>query len=162
MHQEITLDGVRSVMLAAQGLTGQRVAVTKADVRGVVRQIHALQIDTINVVARSPYLVLWSRVGEYNPRWLDELLAEGELFESWAHAACFLPIEDYPLYRTLMLSGARWGDRARAWLDAHAEAANTMLRHIRANGAVRSSDFERTDGQKGSWWNWKVEKLTMC
>jgi uncharacterized protein len=161
MQDEVSLDRVRAVMLAAQGLTGQRAPATKADVRGMVRQLHALQIDTINVVARSPYLVLWSRLGGFDSRWLDELLSEGALFESWAHAACFIPIEDYPLYRALMLSGARWGGRAQAWLDEHAEVANTMLKHIRANGPVRSSDFERTDGQKGSWWNWKVEKLAL-
>jgi uncharacterized protein YcaQ len=160
-QHEISLDGVRAAMLAAQGLTGQRAKATKADVHSMVRQLHALQIDTINVVARSPYLVLWSRLGEYDARWLEELLAEGALFESWAHAACFIPIEDYPLYRSLTFSGARWGGRARAWLDAHAEVANTMLRHIRDNGPVRSSDFERTDGQKGTWWNWKLEKLSM-
>ena len=40
-----------------------------------------LQIDTISVVARSPYLVLWSRLGDYDPEWLDQLLAEGALFE---------------------------------------------------------------------------------
>ena len=63
--------------------------------------MHMLQIDTISVVARSPYLVLWSRLGDYDARWLDDLLAEGALFEYWSHAACFLPIEDYPLYRHL-------------------------------------------------------------
>ncbi|MFN8556044.1 MAG: crosslink repair DNA glycosylase YcaQ family protein [Dehalococcoidia bacterium] len=61
----------------------------------------ALQIDTIHVVARSPYLVLWSRLGAYPLTWLDELLAEQALFEYWSHAACLLPIEHYPLYRTL-------------------------------------------------------------
>ena len=57
--------------------------------------MHILQIDTINVIARSPYLVLWSRLGDYNPRWLEDLLTEGALFEYWSHAACFLPIEDF-------------------------------------------------------------------
>ena len=61
-----------------------------------------LQIDTISVVARSPYLVLFSRLGAYEPKWLDELLAEGALFEYWSHEACFLPIEDYALYRHRM------------------------------------------------------------
>ena len=47
----------------------------------MIRQMHVLQIDTIHVVARSPYLVLWSRLGDYAQPWLDELLAEGALFE---------------------------------------------------------------------------------
>src|ERR687894_1296800 len=90
----------RAVMLAAQGLLRRPLKkATKADVLRAVRRMGALQIDTINVVARSPYLVLWSRLGQYESDWLDELLAEGKLFEYWSHAACFLPIEDYGLYR---------------------------------------------------------------
>src|SRR5918995_5397273 len=92
----------RALVLAAQGLSRRPAEPPdKAAVLQTIRRMGALQIDTISVVARSPYLVLWSRLGEYDPSWLDELLAEGALFESWAHAACFIPIEDYPLYRAL-------------------------------------------------------------
>src|SRR3712207_7616854 len=70
----------RALLLAAQGLNPrlERPA-GKADVLGAVRRMAVLQIDSISVVARSPYLVLWSRLGPYEPRWLDELLAEGKL-----------------------------------------------------------------------------------
>src|SRR5512135_3881385 len=104
MTDKLSIQMARNVMLAAQGLDHLRdQPVTKADVLETIRCMHLLQIDTINVVARSPYLVLWSRLGDYQPEWLDELLAEGALFEYWVHAACFLPIEDYPLYRRRML-----------------------------------------------------------
>ena len=156
----LSLDAVRGLMIAAQGLHDRpQPRATKKAVRSIIRQMHILQIDTINVIARSPYLVLWSRLGDYNPRWLEDLLAEGALFEYWSHAACFLPIEDYPLYRHLHES---WiGGRAHQWLDEHATVANRVLDHIRAHGEARSSDFERTDGQKGSWWNWKDEKIAL-
>src|SRR5438034_11540121 len=91
-------------MGAAQGLDRRRaLPPTKDDMLATIPRIGTLQIDTIHVVARSPYLVLWSRLGDYRPEWLDELLVEGKLFEYWSHAACFLPIEDYPLYRRQML-----------------------------------------------------------
>jgi uncharacterized protein YcaQ len=115
----------------------------------------ALQIDTIHVVARSPYLVLWSRLSRYDPVWLDELLAEGKLFEYWAHAACFLPIEYFGLYRRRMLDEM---GRFRAWLDQHPDRVAPVLERLRAAGPVRSSDWERTDGRAGSWWDWKPEK----
>jgi uncharacterized protein YcaQ len=131
-------------------------------VRQIIRQIHVLQIDTIHVVARSPYLVLWSRLGDYSQRWLDELLAEGVLFEYWSHAACFLPIEDYPLYRHLTLNQLTWNEKNwRLWMEAHAELVDKLLTHIRKNGPVRSADFERTDGAKSGWWNWKDEKTAL-
>src|SRR5215213_11599653 len=96
----LSQDAVRGLMIAAQGLQQCPPSpATKADVRRMIRQMHVLQIDTINVIARSSYMVLWSRLGDYDPHWLDELLEEGALFEYWSHAACILPIEDYPLYR---------------------------------------------------------------
>ena len=152
----------KSLLLAAQGLqTLPNQPASKTDVLATIRRMGALQIDTIHVVARSPYLVLWSRLGAYDPRWLDELLAEGALFEYWSHAACFLPIEDYPLYRRRMMERNAEASRAAAWLTAHQPEIEQVLGLIQTNGPVRSSDFERTDGQKGSWWNWKIEKQVL-
>jgi uncharacterized protein len=100
----LSLSSARALHLAAQGLSSSpRQSASKEDVLATIRQMAALQIDTINVVARSPYLVLWSRLGDYQNSWLDELLAEGKIFEYWSHEACFLPIEDYGLYRHQMI-----------------------------------------------------------
>src|SRR4051812_38954955 len=100
----------QAVMIAAQGLNRRPArAANKSDVLQMIRRMSVLQIDTIHVVARSPYLVLWSRLGDYEPRWLDELLAEGKIFEYWSHEACFLPIEDYSLYRHRMLDAKGMG-----------------------------------------------------
>lgn len=156
----LSLDAVRGVMIAAQGLQdGPQPPATKEDIRAIIRQIHMLQIDSINVVARAPYFVLWSRLGDYNPRWLDELLAEGALFEHFASANCFLPIEDYPLY----LVGSRIFDwrNPRKWLDENPAVTEGVLNHIRANGETRHTDFKRTDGQKTTWTNPKEEQIVL-
>ena len=147
------------MLLAAQGLAfqpGRRAG--KGDVLEAVRRMGVLQIDSISVVARSPYLVLWSRLGSYDPVWLDELLAEGALFEGWSHAACFVPIEDYRLYRRFMLDG---GEKSRAWFSAHPEEVRRVLGRIRREGPVRSAEFARTDGKAGGWWEWKPEKRAL-
>jgi uncharacterized protein YcaQ len=166
MH--LSHSAARALMLAAQGLDKwpQRPA-SKEDVRDLIRKMSALQIDTIHVVARSPYLVLWSRLGNYDPRWLDELLAEGKIFEYWSHAACFLPVEDYPLYRRMQLDrGWVAGEtglfnRAPDWIRSHQEMVDKLTGHIREHGPVQSSDFERTDGQQSGWFNWKPEKKAL-
>ena len=85
------------------------------------------------------------------------LFRSGALFEYWSHAACFLPIEDYQLYRP----GVWRGEGSRKWLEEHPQVAETVLNHIRANGEARSSDFERTDGQASGWFNWKEEKVAL-
>jgi uncharacterized protein YcaQ len=150
-------------MLAAQGLdrAPEKPAI-KADVLDAIRRMGALQIDTIHVVNRSPYLVLWSRLGDYQPEWLDELLDEGSLFEYWAHAACFLPIEDYPLHRRRLLDSIKNGVWPTKWavkfIKENPELIERIRTHIRENGAVRSADFENKNHQTGGWWNWKEEK----
>ena len=158
----LSLADARALLLAAQGLDRRpdRPA-DKAALLETIRRMGALQIDTIQVVARSPYLVLWSRLGSYDPRWLDELLAEGELFEYWSHAACFLPIEHYPLYRHRMLAFGRRHATAADWIDAHRDDMDRVLAQVRAHGAVRSLDFARPDGHGAGWWNWTPDKRAL-
>jgi uncharacterized protein YcaQ len=159
----LSSDAARALLLAAQGLDRRPArAARKADVLDTIRRMGVLQIDTIHVVARSPYLVLWSRLGDYQTRWLEELLAEGALFEYWAHEACFLPIEDYPLYRHRMLDAANMGWKyAREWATQNRAALDRVLAHVHEHGEVRSADFERTDGSDGKWWGWKTEKRAL-
>ncbi|SFD44343.1 winged helix-turn-helix domain-containing protein [Massilia yuzhufengensis] len=160
---KLTLGAARALHLAAQDmLAPRRRRAAKADVLAAIRRMGMLQIDTISVVARSPYLVLWSRLGDYEPAWLDELLAEGSLFEYWAHEACFLPIEDYGLYRHRMLDPEAMGWKYSAtWMRERSDEVARLLAHVRATGPVRSSDFERSDGKGGGWWEWKPEKRTL-
>lgn len=160
----ISLPAARQLLIAAQGLDRlpDRPAV-KADLLETIRRMAYLQIDTINVVNRSPYLVLWSRLGDYPISWVEELLAEGALFEYWAHAMCFIPIEEYPLYRRRMLDGEKdfgfplkWAVR---WSRENPETMQRVRSHLQENGRVRSAEFERKDSRPaGGWWNWKEEK----
>jgi len=133
---------------------------TALALRRCIERMQLLQIDTIHVVARSPYLVLFSRLGDYPVQRLDQALAKGHLFESWAHETCLAPMADLALHRSYNLHARRhWGiargeedhARQRVKLDA-------LLARIEANGAVKSSDFERSDGESGGWWGWKDEK----
>ncbi|WP_175767559.1 winged helix-turn-helix domain-containing protein [Burkholderia cenocepacia] len=151
----------RALHLAAQGLlTPPRRKATKADVLDTIRRMAQLQIDTIHVVARSPYLVLFSRLGDFSPHWLDEHLAEARLFEYWSHEACFLPIEQFGLMRYKMLdpSGMGW-KYAAEWHEQNRPEIERLLAQIREEGPVRSADFAREDGVKGNgWWDRKPEK----
>ncbi|MCE3263689.1 MAG: hypothetical protein K0R43_2768 [Pseudoduganella sp.] len=158
-----SLAAARALHLAAQGLLQpRRRKAQKADVLDAIRCMGVLQIDTIHVVARSPYLVLWSRLGDYPQPWLEQHLAEGALFEYWAHEACFVPVEDYRLLRHRMVDPAAMGWKYSAkWMRERRADVERVLEHIRSNGPVRSADFERTDGKGGGWWEWKPEKRSL-
>lgn len=162
----LSLRQAQLIQLAAQGLlTPPRRRARKADLLAAITRMRVLQIDTIQVVARSPYLVLYSRLGAYEPSWLDELLAEGGVFECWAHEACFAPIVDYALHAAHGRQDARgqhWAMRhaARVRRD-QAAAVDALLAHVRAHGAVKSADFARPARGGGGWWGWKDEKRVL-
>jgi uncharacterized protein len=162
MPPRLSLDArqARVLHLAAQGLlTRPRRRATKEDARLAVARMSLLQIDTIHVVARSPYLVLFSRLGTYPPRWLDELLASAAIFECWAHEACFAPIEDWALHRRVSETRAHWFmDRARRIVRQDGAAMRALLEHVRQHGPVKAADFERTGSARSGWWGWKKEK----
>ena len=158
----LSLPAARALLLAAQGIERPPRLAGKADVLAAIRRMGVLQIDTIHVVARSPYLVLWSRLGNYDPVGLDELLAEGSLFEYWAHEAAFVPIEDYPLFRHRMADAGSLGWKySHEWMEENRTVVDRVLAHVREHGPVRSADFARTDGEKGGWWGWKPEKRAL-
>ena len=159
--QELTLAQARALQLAAQGLLAPTAkTATRLALRRCIERMQLLQIDTIHVVARSPYLVLFSRLGRYPAQWLDEALASGQLFEAWAHEACFVPQAQLALHRSHNRTTRRhWGLEMGRDLDAQQQLhVARLLEHVREKGPVRSSDFERTDGRSGGWWGWKDEK----
>lgn len=158
----LSLQQARNLQLDAQGLLrppGK--AATRKALRDCIARMALLQIDTIHVVARSPYLVLFSRLGAYPQVWLDEALVKGEVFETWAHEACFAPRVDLLAHRVYNREARQhWGlTHAQKSHATQRAELDQLLAHIRANGAVKSSDFERSDDDQGSaWWGWKDEK----
>jgi uncharacterized protein YcaQ len=158
----ISLAQARALHLAAQGLLQPALPRQPAarQLRKAIARMQLLQIDTIHVVARSPYLVLFSRLGHYPRIWLEDALAHGDVFETWAHEACFAPIDDLLLHRAYNRhTRYHWGlikaEKSHTQQRAHLDK---LLDHIRVHGAVKSSDFERSEGQGGAWWGWKDEK----
>ncbi|WP_313772894.1 winged helix-turn-helix domain-containing protein [Enterobacter huaxiensis] len=157
---QLSLSAARNLHLAAQGLLKKpRRRAQPADILSTVQRMSLLQIDTINIVARSPYLVLFSRLGNYQPQWLDNALSQGELMEYWAHEACFLPRSDFALVRHRMLSPDKMGWKYRQeWMNEHAAEIERLIAHIQENGPVRSADFEHPRKGASGWWEWKPHK----
>ncbi|QQP96177.1 winged helix-turn-helix domain-containing protein [Lysobacter enzymogenes] len=159
----LSLAQARALHLHAQGLLARpRRRARKADALAAIARMQLLQIDTIHVVARSPYLVLFSRLGDYPQRWLEELLAERAIFEVWAHEACFAPMDDYLMHRNALHQREHhWAIRnAQRHRGSRGGEIDRLLAHIRELGPVKSSDFEREDKRQGGggWWGWKDEK----
>ena len=165
----LSLPEARRIALAAQGFATPR-PVTAADRESVVRTVRALgvvQIDSVNVLVRSHYLPLYSRLGPYAATLLDEAAYGGRrrhLFEYWGHEASLLPVELQPLLRWRMQRAKNgdgtWGNVARFGRE-RAQFCNEVLALIRAQGPSGVSAIEAGEKRKGTWWGWSEAKLAL-
>ena len=120
----------------------------------IVRDLGCLQIDPTNVVARTQYLVLFSRLGPFRTAELDRLAyEERRLFEYWAHQASLVLSEDYPIHswymRTASFGKSLWDQRVERWLTANEELRLHVLSDLRARGPLAAREIE--DRTQVSW-----------
>lgn len=143
----------RRLAIAKQRLAGPALRSSPAKVLDVIRSIRCVQLDPISVVARSPLLVLRSRLDDFQPRHLDRLVyGDRSLFEYWAHAASIVLLEDYPIFRYRMRhwpGRGVWSDRVRDWIELNARLRRSILAELRRRGPLRLRDF--TDRSVESW-----------
>ena len=161
---ELTMKQARRLMIGAQFLAGP---VPKRPTRKrmweTIQQLGALQIDSISVVERSHHLVLWSRLGSHPTEWLYELHGrERALFEYWAHACAYVPIEFYGPFRRRMLDSDRLrGKRAKEWIAENQDVLDHVVEFIREHGAVSARTFDPPKGaEKPEAWAWYGNKPT--
>jgi uncharacterized protein len=146
----LTLAALRRHVVGAQGYATRYRVADADDVADAIRRLSAVQLDSISTVDRSHRLTLLSRVGRYPPRTVSGLLSGGRVFEYWAHEACLLPIEDWPLARSRMLSRPDhpwWGDV----IDRDPALADRIMGEIRERGPLGSRHFEGGPNVGGMW-----------
>lgn len=154
---ELSSAEARRLALASLGFGAKKPArAGAAHVRATAARLSAIQIDSVNVLARAHYLPVFSRCGPYPLSALDDL-AHGrrELFEYWGHAACFLPIDVYPLMRWRMdnqrdaWAGLR--GKRRAFLEA-------VYQEIAERGPIAAGEISIGGKSTGPWWGWSAGK----
>ena len=123
-----------------------------------IEHIGYVQIDTISVVERAHHHVLWSRVSNYQSSYLDQLVAQRQVFEYWSHAAAWLPMRDYrfALPRMKQLYGNRdWLENCDKKLIRH------ILQRIAQEGPLFARDFAGKRKSRRGWWDWKPAKRAL-
>jgi len=153
LANELSASEARRLALTSLGFARPRPSrAGVAHVRATAARLGAIQIDSVNVLARAHYLPTFSRYGAYSMTALDELAYRArELFEYWAHAACYLPMDLYPLLRWRMenqVAGwARLGRKQKAFNEA-------VYRDILARGPITASEVIDGGRSSGSWGGW--------
>ena len=155
-RDSLSIDEARRVALFAQGLRGPR---PSGGVPGMLRRLGAVQLDTISVLARSHELVAYARLGAVGRRRIEHAYwgAGSSTFEYWSHAACVIPLEDWPAYavsrRARRAKGRRWHV-----LEEHDKSCAAVEDRLRSEGPLTANEL---GGAKkgGPWWDWSETKI---
>src|SRR5262245_55844241 len=152
----VSLTALRRIVIGAQGYATRSRAGTRQEVEKTIRALSCVQLDSITAVERSHRIALGSRVGAYPRETVSRLLGEGRIFEYWAHEACLVPVEEWPLFRARMTRHHPWrGDVTKE----HPEVTQEVLAAIRERGPVTSREFAGEGG--GGMWDWKPAKMVL-
>jgi uncharacterized protein YcaQ len=153
MRRKLRIEDARRLAVARQRLSGPRPRpVTTDDIHALVQAIGCLQLDPTAIVARNHLLVLFSRLGRFDPKLVDILLwDERRLYEYWAHQASIVPTEDRALHTALP---PPWADPSTtaAWMTTRGRFSQLVLERLAANGSVRAADFEQHAEKYESGW----------
>ncbi len=118
--------------------------------------MNVLQLDSIPVVARTQYVVLYSRLGPYRCGLLEELAyRDHEWLETWAHEASLVPMEHEPLFRWRLArsrEGATWKSLVRFQKENAGYVAD-VLEEVRERGPLKAAQLSDRRRRAGEWWS---------
>ncbi|MER5974724.1 crosslink repair DNA glycosylase YcaQ family protein [Streptomyces sp. NPDC002055] len=155
---ELSADDARRIALRTQGLLGA--PDRRAGVRGVLRHLGAIQLDTISVLARSHELVPYARLGPVGrPAVEAAYWTDTHSFEYWSHAACILPIEEWPHFAFRRRARRAKGHRWHVLEDSERSCAAVRDR-LKADGPLTATEL---GGAKngGPWYDWSETKIAV-
>ncbi|WP_406716933.1 winged helix-turn-helix domain-containing protein [Streptomyces althioticus] len=157
---ELSADEARRIALRAQGLLGA--PDRRAGVRGVLRHLGAVQLDTISVLARSHELIPYARLGAVGRRAVEEAYwKQGDqpahTFEYWSHAACILPVEEWPHF-----AFRRRAYRARPhWSHELPDGVyDQVVKQLRTEGPLTATELGGAK-RTSEWWDWSGTKVAV-
>ncbi|MEU9237749.1 winged helix-turn-helix domain-containing protein [Streptomyces subrutilus] len=154
----LSADEARRIALRAQGFLGA--PDRRGGVRGVLRHLGAVQLDTISVLARSHELIPYARLGAVGRDTVEKAYwSDRHAFEYWSHAACILPIEEWPHFAFRRRARRARGHRWHVLRDKD-RSTRAVLDRLRADGPLTSTEL---GGAKngGEWFEWSETKIAV-
>ncbi len=170
----LSLREARRIAITAQGFANTAPedastaeAVEARHARRMIGRLGLVQIDSVNVLVRSHYLPLFSRLGPYEAALLDRLAYGGKrraLFEYWGHEASLIPVEQQPLFRWRMARAERgegiYGELARFAVERR-PYIDSVLAEVAARGPMGASELSEAGRGAGGWWGWSDGKRAL-
>ncbi|MDQ1403296.1 MAG: uncharacterized protein QOG03_1612 [Actinomycetota bacterium] len=177
MAIELSAAGARRLVLTAQGFGPRPAKVTTVQIARLLSKLGAIQIDAVNVLARSHLLPVFSRLGPYPVDAFDQMaFKQHKAFDFWGHAASYLPMELYPLFgwrRERHRQSSRWESTSARLEQQRPGYIAAVMAEITERGPLAFSDLEdpgrldksnlKTKYADSSllWWNYSEGKILL-
>ncbi|MXM63227.1 winged helix-turn-helix domain-containing protein [Streptomyces sp. HUCO-GS316] len=156
----------RRIALRAQGFLGA--PDRRAGVRGILRHLGAVQLDTISVLARSHELIPYARLGAVGRKTVEAAYwgsgptgaptaQQPHAFEYWSHAACILPIEEWPHFA---FRRRAYRDRPHWNHDLPDGTYDQVIKQLRAEGPLTATELGGAK-RTSEWWDWSGAKVAV-
>lgn len=155
----MSLQEAQKAILLSQGVhTAHKLGHGKQATYKAITAINYVQIDSISVVERAHHHSIWNRAENYASIHIEQLLADKMIFEYWAHAAAYLPMNDYR-YSLPRKNAIAQGDTH--WFSKDKQTMALVLERIKAEGPLQAKDFKDTREKNTGWWDWKPAKKAL-
>ncbi|MFI9764140.1 winged helix-turn-helix domain-containing protein [Streptomyces sp. NPDC051963] len=162
---ELSADDARRLALRAQGFIGA--PDRRSGVRGILRHLGAVQLDTISVLARSHELIPYARLGAVGRKPIESAYwkpaspgmspVRPHAFEYWSHAACILPIEEWPHFafrRRAYRNRPHWNH------ELPDGAYDQVIKQLKAEGPLTATELGGAK-RTSEWWDWSGSKVAV-
>lgn len=152
----ISQQTARRFVLGRQGLWPGRRWKGKKGTAQAIRECEAVQLDPLNITARSQDIVLHSRVLDYKPDYLYQVAYRDRQFFDYGGWLAMYPMEELPYWRVHMEKRSR-DKRIEGFVLNHQELFEQVRAELRSRGPLGNRDL---DGNKVGLWNYRGSKDT--
>ena len=152
----ISQQTARRFVLGKQGLWPGRRWKGKKGTAQAIRACEAVQLDPLNVVARSQDLVLHSRVLDYKPEYLYQVAYKNREFFDYGGWLAMYPMSDLPYFRFHMEQRER-DAYVQRFVPEHQIVLDQVRAELRERGPLGNRDF---DGKRLATQSYRGRKET--
>jgi uncharacterized protein YcaQ len=152
----ISKQTARRFVLGRQGLWPGRRWRGKEGVAQAIRACEAVQLDPLNVIARSQDIVLHSRVLDYKPEYLQEAAYKNREFFDYGGWLAMYPMQELPYWRFHMEKRVR-DEYVKYFVPEHREVLEFVRAELRRRGPLGNRDF---DGRRLEMQSYRGRKET--
>ena len=147
----------RRFILGQQGLWPGRRFKGLRGAGAAIRQMEALQLDPLNIAARSQDIALYGRALDYKLEHLYQAAYEQRGFFDYGGTLFMYPMEEFPFWRLHMRHRQKFGLRWESYTHPPDDLLKFILDQLRERGPLGNRDFE---GNRVRAWSYRGRKET--